>query len=66
MYALSLDVLRKHLDKIFGSFCICTKCDLRNLEADVTSCVNRAAGIDFLCENIAFNNNINNTILHSF
>ena len=51
---VDLPANRKHLNKIFGSFCIRLKCDLRNLEADITSCVNGVAGIDFLCENIAF------------
>ena len=45
---------RRNLNMIFVSFCIRPKRDLRNSGADVTSCVNGVAGIDFLCENIAF------------
>ena len=39
---MTVDLLanRKHLNEIFG------KCDLRNLEADVTSCVNGVNGIE--------------------
>ena len=46
---MTVDLLanRKHLNKIFETFCIRPKCDLNNLEADVMSCVNGVAGIDF-------------------
>ena len=37
----------------FFFYCMCSKCDLHNLEADVTSCVNCVTGIDFVCEYIA-------------
>ena len=37
----------KHLDEILESFCTRPKRDLSNLEADVTSCVNRVSGIEF-------------------
>ena len=37
---------RKHLNEIFGSFCMRQKCDKRNFEADVTSCVNGVTGIE--------------------
>ena len=51
---ISVDLLakRKHLNEISWPFCIRLKCDLRNLEADFTSCVNAVIRIDFLCENI--------------
>ena len=37
---------RKLLNEIFGSFGIGPKCDSRNSEADVTSCVNGVNGIE--------------------
>ena len=47
---MSMDQLanRKQLNKISGIFSIRLKCDSRNLEADVTSCVNGVTRIDFL------------------
>ena len=45
---------KKIFNKIFGSGSIRPKCHLRNLEADVTSCVSGVAGTDYLCLNIAF------------
>ena len=39
---------KKHLIQILGSFCIRQKCDKRNFEADVTSCVNGVTVIKIL------------------
>ena len=53
---MSVDLLanKKHLIEVSGSLCLHIKRDKRNLEADVTSCVNGAIRNEFRCENIAF------------
>ena len=53
---MSVDLLtnRKYLYEISGIVCIRPKCDLRDLDADVTSYVSGVVRIEIVVQNVAF------------